>query len=216
MSVNGKIANELRQIVLGDLDFSNTPMLMSGTVTGVHEATRTCTVLTLSGGQSVELGGVRLMAVVEDGLLLLPAVDSNVMVLCCPKEAPVVVQYSKLDKTYLQVGKTAITVVDGTVTVEIGGSSQTITDGLIKFNAGSNDGLVKVTELTQQINLIEQDLNTLKGILTAILAVTNALPPAVPVLGSVLTGIFTPYTPYASAMLTPTMKAQIEDPKVTH
>jgi hypothetical protein len=136
MSINSDLALKLKKIILGDEDFAFLPQLMTANVVSVELDSGTCTVDTVSGGQGVQMSGVRLQTVVEDGLLLIPAVDSSVTILSANKEAPVIIQYSKLDKAYLQVGK----------------SSLNITSSLTKFNDGSNGGLTITPELKTQLD----------------------------------------------------------------
>ena len=124
---------------------TDTVTIVECTVNSVNESQRTCDCTTISG---LPVSGVRLMAEVEDGVLVIPAVDSVLIVGYSKTITPFVCQFSSIDK---------VLVITGDTTVEI-------KDGLIKFNDGSFEGLVKVADLVTKLNTLEQDLNTLKSV----------------------------------------------------
>ena len=74
------------------------------------------------------------------------------------------------------------------------------------FNGGSNGGLINISGLVGKLNALEQDINIAKAIWTAF----------VPVLDPELIALKTAITPWASAVLTPTVEADFEDTKVKH
>lgn len=77
---------------------------------------------------------------------------------------------------------------------------------LVTFNGGSNDGLVNVNDLVTKLNNLENTLNTFMNTTynthTHISAAPGS-PTAVPV-------------PLNTTTLTPTVKADLEDTKITH
>lgn len=118
----------------------DTVTVVECTVESVDVSARTCDCKTISG---VPVSGVRLMAEVDDGILVLPAVDSVVIVGYSKTVTPFVCQFSTIDR---------VLVITGDTTVEI-------KDGLIQFNDGSHDGLVKIKDLVTKLNNIETKLN---------------------------------------------------------
>lgn len=120
----------------------DTVSVVECTVTSVDASARTCDARTLSG---IPVTGVRLMAEVDDGVLILPAVDSVIIVMYTKSITPFVCQFSKIDK---------VLVITGDSTVEI-------KDGLVKFNDGSYDGFVKVGKLVERLNDLENKINAI-------------------------------------------------------
>lgn len=98
--------------------------------------------------ESMKLTDVRLRAVVNgenSKILVTPKTDSYVLIadLSGNLSQLAVVGYSEVEK------------------IEINATDKII------FNGGNNKGLVKIEELTQKLNAIEQDINTLKSIFTS-------------------------------------------------
>jgi len=120
----------------------DTVSVVECTVTSVDAYARTCDARTLSG---IPITGVRLMAEVEDGVLILPAVESIIIVMYTKSIAPFVCQFSNIDR---------VLVITGDSTVEI-------KDGLVKFNDGSFEGFVKVGNLVDKLNALENKVNTI-------------------------------------------------------
>ena len=118
-----------------------------GKVKSVDEDKSTCVVVIKGINQSVEVPNVNLQVGVCDGLQIIPAVDSDVLIITSTFNQSYIIQYSDVDKYYLQVGDSELTINN---------------DGTMQLNDGSYDGLVKVAELTQKLNDIEQDINALK------------------------------------------------------
>jgi hypothetical protein len=135
-------------------------------VVSTDEGERTCNVQ--NGVNEIT---VRLMPVVDDGVLIMPAVGSIVTVLQSDKYDPVIVQYSEVEKIILM--------------------------------GGDNKGLVKVVELKNKLNALENQLNSVLTILKA-----TVIPTATPY----------PFAPlYASINpLTPTQQTDIENPLIKH
>jgi len=71
--------------------------LTDAIVKSVNVSTRTCVVETLGGKVSSSLT-VRLMASVDDGCLILPSVDSTIVVLFSEQVAPIALMYSEVDR----------------------------------------------------------------------------------------------------------------------
>ncbi len=75
------------------------------------------------------------------------------------------------------------------------------------FNGGDNGGLINITDLITKLNNVEKDLNIIKGIFISWTPVANDG-------GAVLKGLAT--ASWAGDTLTPTIKGDLEDTKVTH
>jgi hypothetical protein len=137
-------------------------------VVSTDEGERTCNVQ--NGVNEIT---VRLMPVVDDGVLIMPAVGSIVTVLQSDKYDPVIVQYSEVEKIILM--------------------------------GGDNKGLVKVVELKNKLNALENQMNSILNVLK-----TTSIPLAP-------SGTY-PFAPlYASINpLTPTQQTDIENPLIKH
>ena len=112
---------------------------VNATVKSVDVKNRTCQCVCIDGHTEYDLT-CKLMATIADGILFEPVLNSTVKVIFSQNVEPFVVQYSEIENITIDA-KT-----------------------LIKFNDGSFGGLVKIKELTDKINTLEKDLNTLKNI----------------------------------------------------
>jgi hypothetical protein len=115
-------------------------------VVSVDEDKRTCNVTVLSDNSEYDLENVRLMATVDDGILIIPKVGSIIIVAHNSKNVKYICQFSEIEKVLLITGDTIIEIKDGSV----------------KFNDGSFDGFVKIKDLTnklnEKVNLINAEL----------------------------------------------------------
>lgn len=146
--------------------------LFLASVDSVNEAERTCDVTPLTDNATTSYPSVLLMAESDDGVLIVPTIGSNVIVNVSKRGVAYVCMFSEVDK----------------VTI--------ITKTLTQFNDGSFGGLVKVQELVDKINRLENAFNTHTH-----LGVTS---------GGSTSGI-------PSSTITPiTMKTDIENDKITH
>lgn len=137
-------------------------------VVSTDENKRTCVV-----NDGVNDIVVRLMSVVDDGVLIIPKDDSFVCVLQSDKTEPIIVQFSEVEKIILM--------------------------------GGDNKGLVKVVELKNKLNNLE---NLVNNILTTLKSTTIPLAPSG-------TYLFAPlYTSLSN--LTPTTQSDIENPLIKH
>lgn len=114
-------------------------------VVSVELSSRTCTVQVVTGKRSFNLPGVRLMATVDDGLLMVPAIGSTVIIAYSTFVTPYISLFSEISRVLWVVGE----------------SSFEIKDKLIELNDGAFGGLAKVPELVQRINNLENFVNQL-------------------------------------------------------
>ncbi len=137
-------------------------------VVSTNEDERTCIVQ--NGVNEIE---VRLMPVIDDGVLIMPVIGSIVSVLQSDRYDPVIVQYSEIEKIILM--------------------------------GGDNKGLVKVVELKNKLNAVENQMNSILNVLKAT---------SIPLAPS---GFYSFLPLYASINpLTPTQQADIENPLIQH
>ena len=137
--------------------------IFSGIVDSVNEEKRTCTVTSVTGQGAMTVENVQLMASVDDGFLLVPAIDSTVIVAYSTYNKPFICLFSSVEKVLLVAGENNASIqvdADGLL-FEIADTKIQISDGEIKLNDGSMGGLVKVIELTQKLNNLENKVNQL-------------------------------------------------------
>ena len=107
-------------------------------VNSVDTSARTCEVSPLNG--KADLFDVRFQAELSltEGVFIEPKVDSTVLVAFINSVQAAVVLCSEVENIYID------------------------TQGDTIFNGGANDGMVKVIELVQKLNNLENDLNDIK------------------------------------------------------
>ena len=120
--------------------------LISGTVVpgSLDEDSYTISVLPTAGTDAID--GVLLNAITENGngLILFPADNSNVIIGSIDGPG----EWTLIRASDITIGTSKVTVIDGTIT----------------FNDGSNNGLPKADAITQKLNNLENDINTLKQV----------------------------------------------------
>lgn len=159
-------------------------------VDSVDAEQRICNVTVLSDF-TASIPDVQLMAGVEDGFLLVPSVDSQVVVCVADNKTPYVSMFSQLDKVLCVVGDMGIEV----------------TSTAIKLNDGSFDGLVKIADLVTKLNNLENIVNDL---ITKYNAHTH---PYVNVAAPATTS---PTTSLETDTLTLTQQSDLENTSITH
>ena len=135
--------------------------VIEGQIISVDETTRTAIVKPLSGDYNADIT-VNLLACPNDGFILVPSVESTVIVAMTNKNDYFVVQFSDIDKVRITIGQFEIL----------------MTENELLLGDGSLNGLVKVSDLVTKLNNLENKINT---IITWGLAVTPVpLPPTPP------------------------------------
>jgi len=114
---------------LSGAHLSNKVYAVDAIVLSVDETLRICSCQVVSGQANNIISNVRLMAAVDDGVLIIPEVESSVCLIISDKTEPYISQYSEVKKIILLGG-------------ELG-------------------GLVKVIELTEKLNNLENKVNSL-------------------------------------------------------
>jgi hypothetical protein len=109
--------------------------LVACTIVSVDIPSGTCEATPINGNAETDLVQINMEAEVADGLLLVPAIDSTVLVIFSDRNDPYIILYSDIDGVFYS-----------------GGSWQ--------FGDGSFGGLVNVITLSQRIARLEQQMNT--------------------------------------------------------
>ena len=174
------IIESIRKIA--DRHKSDDVTYVDATVDSVNVSKRICSCTCIGGHTEYKLPTVKLMAVVDDGILFEPVIGSTVKVIFSQNIEPFICQYSEIENITIDA-KTNI-----------------------QFNDGSFGGLIKVKELTDKINALESDLNTLKNIFTQ----------WVPVLTDGGTALKTVSASWYSKRLNVTDKSELTNDKITH
>jgi hypothetical protein len=157
------------------------------TVNGVDIASRTCNCTEITGQAGVEIPNVQLQSEVSDGILLIPAIGSTVLVTYSKYNPPFVSMFSDIDRIFLIGGDAAVDIKEDTVIL----------------NDGSFGGLVKVADLVTKLNNLENLVNDLiktYNLHTHAVSGSNTLIPLLPETGSLI----------------PTIQDELENKKVTH
>lgn len=190
MSVNSDILQGL--LTIAKMANGASMAAFSAEVTHVDVKTRSCTVTSISNEVETEYTNVWLMPEIADGLLYVPKKGSTVIAENNANLQPYISMWSELDQVLYVVANTAFS----------------MTDGLTKFNEGTNDGLVNVKPLVQKINALENLVNTLLNAVTAFVP-AGSLADAAGLQAAILIGLGSGINPI-------TQQADIEDTKVTH
>lgn len=145
------MGTELRKAIqqLAGTHLTDDTSMALATVLSVNLATRTCSVVLVGGQTTARKDDVMLMPTVADGILLIPSIDSTVVVMWSKRNQPFVAMYSDLQDIYLAA------------------------DGLVTLNDNTYGGLVRVADLVTKLNAIEGKVNDL---LTAYNAHTHTDP----------------------------------------
>lgn len=164
-------------------------------VKSVNESDYTCDCEPVD--ESADFLDVRLRSIVDNnatGLVSIPKVGSIVLVALIANEdaEAFVVSFSELDKIIIE---------------NVGGMTTQWLSNVINLNGDGHKGLVKVVQLTQKLNAVENKLN-------ALLAKYNAhTHPYVNVSSPAVTS---PTTQLEPGTVTPTQQSDIENTKVKH
>ncbi|RYD54878.1 MAG: hypothetical protein EOP56_18085 [Sphingobacteriales bacterium] len=111
--LNGEVLGIIRELTKNNVSKQNAEIYRAEVVS-VDVKKRTCTVISY-GIQEMELPDVKLMPVVDDGLLLVPAIDSEIYIATTAQNGPFVVQYSELQAVYITVGNVNVKIFDGNI-----------------------------------------------------------------------------------------------------
>lgn len=197
------MSDEIRKIVtsvgkLAGTFKSDLVTMMWGTVKSVDEKKATCNVVI---SNDVEVPDVTLQTAICDGWLLVPSVDSDVVLLKSVNGPnALIIQTSDLDKIIMQVGDAGFTIWNKT---QNGGQ-------IMQLNDGSFGGLLKLIDpdntnagVLARLNILEKKVNDI-----ILFESTHTHPVA----GAVANASTNP----APQQLTETQRADIENKLITH
>ena len=136
---------------------------LTGTVTKVNEDDRTCDVDIKLGDSAESLTGVKLSVNPNDGFILIPAKDSDLLICLMSDNSPYMISCEDIDKV--------ICVIDSNNKYEFD------SNGFI-INDGNNGGLINITQQVTKLNLLVTQLNTqLASISAAIVSLGGSYVP---------------------------------------
>jgi hypothetical protein len=165
--------------------------IVMGTVTRIPSGNdKTVDVDVTLGDACQSITGVNLNTAANDGYTLFPAIESDILIALMPDNSAYMLACEDITKVVCYIDANNKYEFDAT--------------GFI-WNDGTNDGLVKVIELTQKLNNLENAFNQ------HLLAYNSHTHVGV-TSGFSSTGITTPDT----QTLTPTVKTEIENSKIKH
>lgn len=110
-------------------------------VVSVDVMARTCEVRIVSGKTANSLPGVRLMASVDDGILVVPAVGSTVVVILADQITPYVAQYSEVDTIVLRGGDLGGLVKVEDLVTRLNNLENKVNDLLTAYNSHTHPGV---------------------------------------------------------------------------
>lgn len=142
-------------------------------------------------GDSGKITGVNLQSEPNDGFILIPKEQTQVIVCIMPDNSAYVFKCNDIDKIICVIDSSNSYVFD--------------TNGFI-WNGGNNGGLIKVIELTQKLNNLENKINNL-------ITIFNSWTPVANDGGAALKTVL---TAWVSSSLTTTVRTDIENTKIKH
>lgn len=164
--------------------------MYTGSIVSVDENASTCSVRVLLGNEDVIITNVLLQAAICDGLQVIPSIDSDVLIIGSTYNPYFVACFSDIDKLYLQVGDSSLTLYDKKQSGE----------QIVILNDGSYGGLVKVADLVTRLNKVEDALKQHILSFNTHVHASNGLPPAT----------------LDNQVVTNTQRSDIENKEVTH
>lgn len=123
--------------------------LLDATVETVDIPSRTCLCTAITGPKGSELPDVRLMPIVDDGMLLVPSVGSTVTILYSIFTAPIIIGYTQLDKIVFQGGDLGGLPQILPLIVKLNNLENLVNDLIAKYNLHTH-GVVSVGSPTSQ------------------------------------------------------------------
>ncbi len=102
MSSDRRISEAI--LILSGASKTGTVYALDAVIKSVDKNKRTCVVYTITGKTQSEIPDVRLMASVDDGVLFVPVVGSNVTIILTQQADPYITQYSDIDEIIFRGG----------------------------------------------------------------------------------------------------------------
>lgn len=195
--------NEIKEVLKSVLK-SDKYDLYEGTVSAINKDEHSVTVEIDEG---LALEDIRLRAASDGdntGVIVWPKLGSYVVFAQVRGEADyVLLKTTAVEEIVIEI-ESSLTADIPTITIK--SESIKADANEIILNGGENMGMVKVKELTQKLNALEKDLNTIKAAFTAWL----------PAVGDMAEGLRGAAAAWAGSIIRPTAQADIENDKVQH
>lgn len=216
---NEKVIDALRK-----LNAVGEEVVMSGYVKSVDEEKATMVVVLNGTDPVIEIEDVMLHALEGElkGIIIIPEIDSDVTITSVDGAGEYILhKASKIAKVLLDVGD-IVCKVTNKATLEIPEIEITAETSIkvscpdIVFNDGNNNGLVKVAELTAKLNTVEQDLNSLKQALQAVIGGAPIPEPGSGAPSALQVALAAGLGSYYGQTITETQQADIENTEIKH
>lgn len=114
---------------------ADTVFSLTGTVDSVDQAARTCVITATTGKTSNVIPDVRLMAAVDDGILIIPELGSTVQIIISTYTEPYVSQYSGVSSIVLLGGDLGGLVITPNLITQINLLENKVNSMISIFNA---------------------------------------------------------------------------------
>lgn len=140
--------------ILSGTHLQDKTMIFDAVVVSVDQKKRTC-VVTAVGGKSANTFTARLMAAVDDGILVLPTVGSTVGILMSTFVKPMVIMHSGVDQVILRGGDLGglVRVID--LTTKLNAIEDKVNDLITKYNSHVHPGVTAGAGVTAPTASIE-------------------------------------------------------------
>jgi len=126
--------------ILAGTHLSDKVYAVDATVVSVDESKRNCIVRVISGKANNEFTA-RLMCAIDDGVLVIPLVDSTVSIVMSDFTTPYVSQYSGIEKIVLRGGDLGGLVKVIELTEKLNNLEQLLNDLVTKYNSHTHSGV---------------------------------------------------------------------------
>lgn len=113
---------------------SDPVIIVDAIVTGVDEGNRSCTCDLVGGKIGSTLDNVRLMASIDDGVLIIPALNSSVTIIFSTFTEPIVICFSEVDKIIFRGGDLGGMVITPNLIQKLNNLEKLMNDLISKFN----------------------------------------------------------------------------------
>jgi len=167
----------------------------------VNEVNETTLKMKIDIGDGLLIPNVRIRSVSTDdkGFWVIPSISSTVIVGMIEGGTDfILVNCSEIDKVFMKIGSKTFQ----------------ITAAGIVMNGGSNNGIPKSASVASKLNILENDINSLKIAIGLIM--TAAAAPGGSATVVTLGALSAFFTGYSIVALTPTTYLMIQNPDVTH
>lgn len=199
--------SDLRNIIRQLAQSDGETVALICTVDAVDKTARTIDCSPINEGAPLLAVNLQANQGADFGLCLFPEVGSYVVVgFVADGAAGAVLLTEKIESAEIVIGDTSATMDADGLRVDVGDISARLDKNAVTFNGGKLGGLVRVEDLTKRLNIIENDINSLKTVVAG----------WVPVSQDGGAALKKDITTWALEQLTPTTRNDYENKKVKH